>query len=70
MNQNPIKEGPLPSVATANVAEETAHNRTVYASPPYGGSGFRSARSFASLHPHFVDPVNATHLLIRAAKMS
>jgi hypothetical protein len=24
----------------------TAHNRTVYASPPVGGSGFRSARSF------------------------
>jgi hypothetical protein len=24
----------------------TAHNRTVYASPPVGGSGFQSARSF------------------------
>jgi hypothetical protein len=24
----------------------TAHNRTVYASPPVGGSGFRVARSF------------------------
>jgi hypothetical protein len=24
----------------------TAHNRTVYASPPEGGSGFREARSF------------------------
>jgi hypothetical protein len=37
----------------------TSHNRTVYASPPVGGSGFRSARSLrshASLHPPFVGP--------------
>jgi hypothetical protein len=24
---------------------QTAYNRTVYASPPYGGSGFRSPRA-------------------------
>ena len=24
----------------ANVAEKTAHNRTVYAAPPVGGSGY------------------------------
>ncbi|WP_461251810.1 hypothetical protein, partial [Treponema sp. R8-4-B8] len=38
-----------------------SHNRSVNASPPYGGSGFRSARSpegsHASLHPHFFAPV-------------
>jgi hypothetical protein len=54
----------------------TAHNRTVYASPPVGGSGFRSPRSVAtlhshgSLHPHFGGPAIATQLLIRAAKTS
>jgi hypothetical protein len=38
---------------------QTSHNRTVYASPPYGGSGFRFARSLrshAQLHPHFASP--------------
>jgi hypothetical protein len=40
----------------------TSHNRTVYASPPVGGSGYGFARSIASLHshakppPHFVGP--------------
>ncbi|WP_461252416.1 hypothetical protein, partial [Treponema sp. R8-4-B8] len=38
----------------------SSHNRSVNASPPYGGSGFRSARSpegsHASLHPHFFVP--------------
>jgi hypothetical protein len=29
----------------------TAHDRTVSASPPYGGSGFRLARSIATLIP-------------------
>jgi hypothetical protein len=29
----------------------TAHNRTVYASPPVGGSGYGFARSIASLIP-------------------
>jgi hypothetical protein len=29
-----------------NEIGHTAHNRTVYASPPVGGSGFRSPRSF------------------------
>jgi hypothetical protein len=29
----------------------TAHNRTVYASPPVGGSGYVLARSFAALIP-------------------
>jgi hypothetical protein len=29
----------------------TSYNRTVYASPPAGGSGFRVARSFAALIP-------------------
>jgi hypothetical protein len=37
----------------------TAHNRTVSASPPVGGSVFRSARSFASLIP---TPLS-THIL-------
>jgi hypothetical protein len=37
----------------------TAHNRTVYASPPYGGSGFRSPRSVASLLP----TAHYTHIL-------
>ena len=38
----------------------TAHNKSVYASPPVGGSGFRKARSVglrprshALLHPQF-----------------
>jgi hypothetical protein len=47
---------------------QTSYNRTACASPPVGGSGFRSARSFrapatqgtlhfhASLHPHFCSP--------------
>jgi hypothetical protein len=30
---------------------KTAHNRTVYASPPVGGSGYVLARSIASLIP-------------------
>jgi hypothetical protein len=29
----------------------TSHNRSVYASPPVGGSGYGFARSFASLIP-------------------
>jgi hypothetical protein len=29
-----------------NEAEKTSPNRSVYASPPVGGSGFRSPRSF------------------------
>jgi hypothetical protein len=29
----------------------TAHNRSVYASPPVGGSGYGLARSIASLIP-------------------
>jgi hypothetical protein len=29
----------------------TTHNRSVYASPPYGGSGYGFARSIASLIP-------------------
>jgi hypothetical protein len=37
----------------------TAHNRTVYASPPVGGSGFRSARSIATLIP----TPHSTHIL-------
>jgi hypothetical protein len=55
---------------------QTAHNRTVYASPPVGGSGSvrlghsATLHSHGSLHPHFVRPANATHLLIRAAKTS
>jgi hypothetical protein len=32
-------------------AKITAHNRTVYASPPFGGSGYALARSFALLIP-------------------
>jgi hypothetical protein len=32
-------------------AKPTAHNRTVYASPPAGGSGYGFARSIASLIP-------------------
>jgi hypothetical protein len=31
--------------------EATAHNRSVYASPPVGGSGYGFARSIASLIP-------------------
>jgi ABC-type uncharacterized transport system YnjBCD substrate-binding protein len=31
----------------------TAHNRTVYASPPVGGSGYGFARSIATLIPTF-----------------
>jgi hypothetical protein len=34
----------------------TSHNRSVYASPPYGGSGFRFARSAAPPTP------NSTHI--------
>jgi hypothetical protein len=30
---------------------QTAHNRSVYASPPVGGSGYGFARSIASLIP-------------------
>jgi hypothetical protein len=48
----------------------TAPNRSVCVPRPLGAPGFRSARSVASLHPHFVGPANATHLLIRAAKTS
>jgi uncharacterized MAPEG superfamily protein len=51
----------------------TAHNKTVYASPPVGGSGFRfarSLRSYAQLHPHFASPGLATQALIRAGKTS
>jgi hypothetical protein len=33
------------------VRNVTAHNRTVYASPPVGGSGYGFARSVASLVP-------------------
>jgi hypothetical protein len=31
---------------------KTAHNRTVYASPPVGGSGYVRLGHFASLHSH------------------
>jgi hypothetical protein len=55
----------------------TAHNRSVYASPPYGGSGFQSARSFRYatlprlLPPTFLQPWSLLRkALIRAAKMS
>jgi hypothetical protein len=55
----------------------TSHNRTVYASPPVGGSGYGFARSVglrprshAKPPPQFVGPGNATHFLIRAAKPS
>jgi hypothetical protein len=37
----------------------TSHNRSVYASPPVGGSRFRSARSFATLIP----TPHSTHIL-------
>jgi hypothetical protein len=33
------------------VKNRTAHNRSVYASPPVGGSGYGFARSIASLIP-------------------
>jgi hypothetical protein len=49
----------------------TSHNRPVYASPPVGGSGFRSARSLrshASLHPHFVGPGFCNQNDFRAAQ--
>jgi hypothetical protein len=51
----------------------TAHNRTVYASPPVGGSGFRFARSLrshAQLHPHFCKPWKPTVSFIGLAKTS
>jgi hypothetical protein len=53
----------------------TAYNRTVYASPPVGGSGYEKPQSglrplCGFSPPHFVGSANATHLLIRAAKTS
>jgi len=56
----------------------TAHNRSVYASPPSlysGGSGLRFARSWlchshANLHPQFASPGLASQALIRAGKPS
>jgi hypothetical protein len=41
------------------VYASTAHNRPVYASPPVGGSGFRSPRSVATLLP----TAPSTHIL-------
>jgi hypothetical protein len=57
------------------VYARTSHNRTVYASPPVGGSGYGFARSWlrhshAKPPPHFVGPAFATQTLIRAAKTS
>jgi hypothetical protein len=55
----------------------TAHNRTVYASPPVGGSGFQSARSLRYapfprlLPPTFLLPWSLLRkALIRATKTS
>jgi hypothetical protein len=62
----------------------TAHNRTVSASPPVGGSGYGLPRSFRYAPfplsdcrvsgifapAQFVGPENAPHFLIRAAKPS
>jgi hypothetical protein len=52
---------------------QTAHNRTVYASPPVGGSGFRCARSATppTLHStHILAGLQTYGLLIRPAKTS
>jgi hypothetical protein len=52
----------------------TAYNRSVYASPPVGGSGFRVARSIATLirtaHSRhiFLRPETATQFLYRTQK--
>jgi hypothetical protein len=53
-NIKKIFECPTPSVARDSWvvwAQNTAYNRTVYASPPIGGSGSVLARSIASLIP-------------------
>jgi hypothetical protein len=44
---------------------KTAHNRTVYASPPVGGLGFRSPRSVATLLPtaHSTHSLSALEML-------
>jgi hypothetical protein len=53
----------------------TAYNRTVYASPPVGGSGYGFARSIASLIPtqnlrHSLSALRCDATRIRAAKTS
>jgi hypothetical protein len=58
------------------VAEKTAYNRSVYASPPVAARGSvrlghcATLHSHGSLHPQFVGPGNAAHFLNRAAKPS
>src|SRR5215471_19285413 len=52
---------------------QTAHNRIVYASPPYGGSGYEKPCSgFALctvfLRHSFLRPKNASHFPYRAQK--
>jgi hypothetical protein len=52
---------------------QTAYNRSVYASPPDGGSGYGFARSFASLIPtqnlrHILARRNATHCFMGGPK--
>jgi hypothetical protein len=53
----------------------TAHNRTVYASPPVGGSGYEKPQSalrplWGFSPPHFASPGLAMQALIRAGKTS
>jgi hypothetical protein len=54
---------------------DTAHNRSVYAAPPFGGSGFRSPRSVAALLPtayctHILPALQTCGLPILAVKTS
>jgi hypothetical protein len=59
------------STRETNVAEKTAHNRSVYASPPVGGSASirlaQSLRSFARLTPAHCPPPQCYALLYRGA---
>jgi hypothetical protein len=59
--------------AVVKGAKKTSYNRSVYASPPVGGSGFRFARSAAppTLHStHILAGLQTYGLRIRPAKTS
>jgi hypothetical protein len=60
------KENDLAVIVIENYSNKwgTSHNRTVYAAPPVGGSGFRVARSFATLIP----TPHSTHIFLRPIK--
>jgi hypothetical protein len=47
-------------VPAANVAETTAFNRSVYASPPYGGSGYEKPQSAYGLCAVFLRHIFAS----------